>query len=239
MMNLLSKSSFAAGIGIAIALSGCDQSTPPQPLSLQSAAPLTIPVQKQTQTHPLYLGANGQPTPLERDRLRAFIADMAESRPDALHVTIGGEPTAVQLRELTTLLVIDGVDPHKIAVAPPGAARSPLAITVDRYVATPPVCNPWGAAYTASPDVNANPARAELGCSDLNNLGAMVADPHDLVKGSSEPFADGNTAATAVSRYESDAVKPFVNSGGFAPGAGASSNSSGGGAGASASGGGQ
>jgi pilus biogenesis lipoprotein CpaD len=226
-MNPLSKSSFAVGIGLVIGLSGCDQATPPQPLSLQSAAPLTIPVEKQTQTHALYLGGNGQATPLERDRLHAFIADMAGRRPEALHVTISGAPTAVQLRSLTTLLIGDGVDPHKIAVAPSQSARSPLTITVDRYVATPPLCNPWGAANTASPDVNANPARAELGCSDLNNLGAMVADPHDLVKGSSYPYADGATAAAAVSRYESDAVKPFLSPGGFGPGAGGSSGGSG------------
>lgn len=219
MTNLLSKSSLALGIGIAIALSGCDQTTPPQPLSLQSSAPLTIPVHKDSQTHPLALGANGQLSPLERERLRAFIADMAGSRPDAIHVTITGTPSAVQLRALTSLLMSDGVDPQKIAVAPPGAARRPLSITIDRYVATPPVCNPWGTIYTASAEVNANPARAELGCSDLNNLGAMVADPHDLVKGTSDPYADGTTAARAVSRYRSDTVKPFINSGGFGPGA--------------------
>lgn len=227
MTNLLSKSSFAIGIGIALALSGCDQTTPPQPQSLQSAAPLTIPVHKDTQTHPLFIGANGQPSPLEKDRLRAFVADMAGSRPDALHVTITGAPTPVQLRGLTALLVTDGVDPQKIAVAPPGATRSPLTITVDRYVATPPVCQPWSTVYTASTEVNANPARAELGCSDLNNLGAMVADPHDLVKGSTDPYADGTTAARAVERYRSDTVKPFLNSGGFTPGAGASNSSSG------------
>ena len=216
-MNLLSTSSFAVGIGIAMALAGCDQTTPPQPLSLQSSAPLTIPVHKDTQTHPLSLGANGQPSPLERDRLRAFIADMAGSRPDALHVTINGQPTPVQLRGLTNLLVADGVNLEKIAVAPSVASRSQLTITIDRYVATPPICNPWGTVYTASAEVNANPARAEVGCSDLNNLGAMVADPHDLVKGSSDPYADGTTAARAVSRYRSDTVKPFISAGGFAP----------------------
>lgn len=220
-MNLLSKSSVAAGIGLAIALSGCDQTTPPQPLSLQSAAPLTIPVHKDSQTHPLAIGANGQPSPLERDRLRAFIADMAGSRPDALHVTITGTPTPVQLRALTSLLVTDGVDPQKIAVSPPAVGRSPLTITIDRYVATPPVCNPFGTIYTASADVNANPTRDQLGCSDLNNLGAMVADPHDLVKGSSDPYGDGATAARAASRYKSDAVKPFISTGSsFTPGAG-------------------
>ena len=233
-MNLLSKSSFAAGIGIAIALSGCDQSTPPQPLSLQSSAPLTIPVHKDSQTHPLSLGANGQPSPLERDRLRAFIANMAGSRPDALHVTINGIPTPVQLRALTTLLVIDGVDRQKIAVAAPAASRSPLTITVDRYVATPPVCNQWGTVYTASAEVNANPARSDLGCSDLNNLGAMVADPHDLVKGSSDPNSEGTRAAAAVDRYRSDTVKAFINPGGFGPGA--NSGGSSGGSGASAGG---
>ena len=219
MTNLLSKSSFAVTIGIAVALAGCDQATPPQPLTLQSSAPLTIPVHKDSQTHPLALGANGQPSPLERERLRAFIADMAGSRPDAVHVTITGTPSSVQLRALTTLLVTDGVDPNKIAVAPPGATRSPLTITIDRYVATPPVCNPWATIYTASTEVNANPARAQLGCSDLNNLGAMVADPHDLVKGSSDPYASGATAARAAARYQGDTVKPFINSGGFAPGA--------------------
>ena len=223
-MNLLSKSSFAVGLGFAMALSGCDQATPPQPLTLQGAAPLTIPVHKDTQTHPLLLGANGQPSPLERERLRAFIADMAGSRPDAIHVTISGQPTPVQVRALTTLLVTDGVNREKIAVAPPSAARSPLTITIDRYVATPPVCNPWGTVYTASAEVNANPARADLGCSDLNNLGAMVADPHDLVKGSSDPYASGATAARAAARYQSDTVKPLPNSGGFGPGSAPSSS---------------
>lgn len=233
-MNLLSKSSFAAGIGIAMALAGCDQATPPQPMSVQGTAPLTIPVQKQTQTHALYLGANGQASPLERDRLRAFIADMAGNRPEALHVTISGAPSAAQQRELTKLLVVDGVAPDKIAVAPPGAARSSLAVTVDRYVATPPVCNPWASVYTASTEVNANPARAQLGCSDLNNLGAMVADPHDLIKGSSSPYADGTTASTAVSRYQTDSVKQLIAPGGFGPGG--VGGSSGGGSGGSATG---
>jgi hypothetical protein len=62
----------------------------------------------------------------------------------------------------------------------------------------------------------------------------MVADPHDLVNGSSEPYAYGDTAATAVSRYRSDEVKALTRSGGFAPGSGG-----GGGGGASASSGGQ
>ena len=226
-MNLLSKSSFAVGMGIALAVSGCDQATPPQPASLQSTSQLTIPVQKQTQTHPLYFGTNGQFSPLERDRLRAFIADMAGSRPDALHVTISGGPTAVQIRALTTVLVGDGLDPQKITVAPPGAPRTAVSISVDRYVATPPVCEPWGAIYTASAEVNANPARDYLGCSDLNNLGAMVADPHDLVKGSSDPYADGATAGRAASRYQSDSVKGFLSPGGFGPGGGSSSGGGG------------
>jgi pilus assembly protein CpaD len=224
-MNLVSKSSIAAALGITIVLCGCDQSTTPQPLSLQSSAPLTIPVHKQSEIHSLPLAANGQPSPLERDRLRAFIADMAGSRPDALHVTIGGEPTGAQLREITALLVKDGVDPKKIEVAAAGTApRAPLTIAVDRYIATPPVCSPWTGVSTASAEVNANPTRADLGCSDLNNLGAMVADPHDLVKGASDPYAYGDTAATAVTRYRSDEVKALPRSGGFTVGGGASAS---------------
>jgi pilus assembly protein CpaD len=235
-MNLVSRSSLAAALGLTMAVCGCDQTTPPQPLSLQSSAPLTIPVHKQSEIHSLPLAANGQASPLERDRLRAFIADVAGSRPDALHVTIGGEPTRAQLREIKALLVLDGVDPSKIEVAPAGTGpRAPLTIAVDRYSATPPVCSPWTSVSTASAEVNANPARSDLGCTTLNNLGAMVADPHDLVKGSSDPYAYGDTSATAVSRYRNDEVKPFLRPGGFAPGSGGG----GGGGGASASTGGQ
>jgi hypothetical protein len=55
------------------------------------------------------------------------------------------------------------------------------------------------------------------------------------VKGSSDPYAYGDTSATAVSRYRNDEVKPFLRPGGFAPGSGGG----GGGGGASASTGGQ
>ena len=98
--------------------------------------------------------------------------------------------------------------------------------TVERAVATPPDCPGWSTAATAATD---NTTSARLGCSNLNNLAAMVADPNDLVAGSTRLNADGATGAAAVKRYHDDKVKVLVDhNAAFAPGGGAGGASGGG-----------
>lgn len=211
------KSWIAGAFGVAaVALAGCSQKVSAPPPAIQSTAPLAIPVHRQTESHMVPLALNGRVAPIERARLDAFVADLAGSRPDALHATVSGAHSEAQLRTVTRMLVRDGIAPNKITVVPTSGRRmDEVTISVDRYVAAAPRCNPWGSIYTASSKKNANPTPTDFGCTDLENLGAMVADPHDLVKGESSPYADGTTAATAVSHYRLDEIPPLPNPGGF------------------------
>lgn len=218
-----------AGTALLVA---CTVPPAPPPPALQAAPPLEIPVHKETTQHTLQVGPRGQVSSLERSRLSAFIADLAGSRPEALHVVVSGARPGEDLGRVVKMLVSDGVDPAKIGVARTQATAGTAIVTisVDKYVATPPVCEPWKSVSSA--DYENNAARPDLGCSDLNNLGAMIADPNDLVQGTSSRFADGTTAASAVRRYHEDNVKDLPALSGFkvtAP------SSGGGGAGASTS----
>ena len=191
----------------AVALAGCEQPPPPAPAGLQQAsAPPELHVNRKTDAHDLQLDASGAPSALERQRLDAFIADLAGNRPDALHVTISGSRPEAQMQGVVRMLVEDGLDPKKIDLAPPSdaAASGPVSVAVDRYLVTPPTCAPWNAEASAGMDNSAT--RPDFGCSNLKNLGGMVADPHDLVSGSSSPYTDGATAA-AVQRYYEDKLK--------------------------------
>jgi uncharacterized membrane protein YgcG len=67
------------------------------------------------------------------------------------------------------------------------------------------------------------------GTNDVN-LGAMVADPMDLVSGRGAPGSDGQEAASAVARLRLDRVKPLqVETLTSSVGSSSSSGSSGGG----------
>lgn len=65
-------------------------------------------------------------------------------------------------------------------------------------------CQPW-------PDIQdlGIPGPGLLGCSNRENLAAMVADPKDLEQGRALAPADGAHAAAAIDRYRTDKVKPF------------------------------
>jgi pilus assembly protein CpaD len=230
-MNKFASARFITFTLSGFLLAACSTEVAPQPASLQSTAPLAIAVHEQSETHAVPLATDGRPTAFERDRLNAFVADLARSRPDALHATISGTAPRDTLLDIEKTLVSAGVDPQKITFAPAAAGAAPrsIVVAVVRYVADPPPCAPWGVNQTASGLANGNPAPPELGCTDLVNLSVMVADPHDLVKGSSSPYGSGETAANAVGRYRADRVKPFIAPGGFGPGGTSGGGSSGGG----------
>jgi len=197
----------------AIALAGCEED-PGATLPRQSTDPWSLQVQRQSESHEIVLDTRGAISALERQRLDAFIADLSAGRPEALRVTIGGARNQAQNRVVARILAEDGLDPKHIAEVPGAPARAnALVITVDRYTVVPPPCAPWTTLATAASDNSVT--RPDFGCSNLKNLGAMVADPHDLVKGSSSVYADGAAAAAAVKRYQEDKVKPLPPLNGF------------------------
>jgi pilus biogenesis lipoprotein CpaD len=200
--------------GAALGLGGCanSASVPAEPHLL--AEPSALQVVKTTDTHVVQLDANGQANPLELRRLDGFIADLAGERPDALRLTIRGPQSEARLRELARHIASHGIAADKIAIAAPqtpasgGPAMRVVTVAVERAVATPPDCPGWSTGPAAPID---NTTSAKLGCANLNNLAVMVADPNDLVAGSTRQTSDGVNAAAAVKRYHDDKVKPLLS----------------------------
>jgi pilus assembly protein CpaD len=202
-----------AAVAVA-ALSGCG-STGPEGIKyadFQAAPRQVIEVQKRSETHPLYVDQRtGQPSPLERERLKAFLDDLAGERPEALRLTIRGPGSAEQLQRIAPLLVVSGIERDKIRIEPgqpPGpqgpAGTQTVMIAAERAVAVAPECPGWVDHVSAPGD---NRVLPNFGCSDVSNLARMVADPNDLVRGRSSLISDGERAASAVTNYREDKVK--------------------------------
>lgn len=69
---------------------------------------------------------------------------------------------------------------------------------------TSPPCPDW----TKAPGLDfANTGTSNFGCANVTNLGLMVADPGDLVRGRDAGYADGTAAARAVEAYRKGEVK--------------------------------
>jgi pilus assembly protein CpaD len=120
-------------------------------------------------------------------------------------------------------VVVDVVQPRG-----PGQTRNSGLIQVGRYIVTPPRCPDW---TKPEADDYANTRPSNFGCAVTTNLGLMVANPADLVRGSGMGTADGIVAARAVDQYR-------TSSRSLSQGSGASSGGGGGGQGGGNSGGG-
>ena len=203
----------AIGIGmLALALAGCGTTAPPGPqgpvnLGDYQAAPRDlVQVESYSDSHPVRLGRGGFIGKPERDRLTAYIADVAKNRPESLRVVLRGPATPAQLRQVGDLLVADGVDPRYIRAdrrSGPRAGRGAIVVAVERAIAVLPDCPGWINHVSAPEDNLTNP---NFGCSDVTNFAAMVGDPHHLRQGASSIYTDGEVAATMVTDYRTDKV---------------------------------
>jgi pilus biogenesis lipoprotein CpaD len=198
------------GIGmLGLALAGCGTTAPPGPqgpvnLGDFSAAPRDlVQVESYSDSHPVRLGRGGYIGKPERDRLTAYIADVAKNRPESLRVVLRGPATPAQLRQVGDLLVADGVDPRHIRADRRSGPRGTIVVAVERAIAVLPDCPGWINHVSAPEDNLTNP---NLGCSDVTNFAAMVGDPHHLKQGASSIYTDGEVAATMVTDYRTDKV---------------------------------
>lgn len=86
--------------------------------------------------------------------------------------------------------------------AQPGVVR----VVVNRHVVVPPNCPDWSKPATAD---YGNTPMSNLGCSTTANLGAMVADPGELVQGRQPGAADAEGSTGSIRRYRADKIKPL------------------------------
>jgi pilus assembly protein CpaD len=108
------------------------------------------------------------------------------------------------------------------------APRDEVVVRVGRYVVTAPKCPDWSAPEAAD---FTNTPPSNFGCATTANLGLMVANPADLVRGAATGGADAGMLARAVERYRVGARAKSSGQGSGESAAGGSDNSGGGGQG--------
>lgn len=158
----------------------------------------------------------------ERSRLRLFL-----SRHDAGHgdlIRIGYDGTRIDVMdvrqasrretavaaELRRLELPAGLLPD---VPAEKTGNGSIRIELGRYIVVPPDCPDW--TKRADGD-SANRRSSNFGCANAVNLGLMVANPGDLVRGRAAGPADGAAGARRYKSYReggqqaSPAITPLV-----------------------------
>jgi len=85
----------------------------------------------------------------------------------------------------------------------PGRVR----IQVERYVVTPPNCPDWSKPMGEDSENTPMPG---IGCANTANLGMMVVNPRDLLRGTAPGPSDGEAVSAAIRRYRTGETTPLV-----------------------------
>ena len=85
-----------------------------------------------------------------------------------------------------------------VGLPSPESQSGLVRIVVNRHVVIPPNCPDWSKPGTAD---YSNTSMSNLGCSNISNLGMMVADPSELIQGRDPGYADAEAAVLGVQRF--------------------------------------
>jgi pilus assembly protein CpaD len=198
------KPLFAAAL-LAASLAGCT------PYPKASWTPVEAPVENQvrwTESSHVVRFAPGESdlSAGERSRLDAFLSLARPEYTDRVFVL--GDDTGLETRR--TASVHDYLVERRVAsrqiMSGIAADDGPntLTVVIGRYVVIPPSCPNWS--KSSMGDSN-NRTGSNFGCATATNLGAMVADPGDLVTGKTLGPGDGTVSAGSVQRYREDSIK--------------------------------
>ncbi len=169
----------------------------------------------------------------EVNSLVRFLKANAEN-PSAVSIILEecDEHSKKRIKDIQRVLVKYGVSYDMITVEPLEKGRkstssfsSGVVLVLEKYLVVPPSC-----ADFSQPIGDARQAHApsNFGCATVANLGMMVANPRDLIKGRSMGASDGTVMAAGVDRYRKDSVKELLNtSTNVSPSEGASSSGGG------------
>ncbi|MHA1113964.1 MAG: CpaD family pilus assembly lipoprotein [Alphaproteobacteria bacterium] len=167
-------------------------------------------------THPVYFapGAARLET-AEAGRLDAFLDRISAGTGDQIRLSSLadpglGETQAARRAGVVATYLRDRGLMSRSATAPAQPAgdlkkRDIVTVALGRYVVTPPDCPDWR--KPASEDY-ANKVASNFGCASVTNLGLMLADPGDLVRGRSMGPGDGDALARGVRKYREGEPTP-------------------------------
>lgn len=158
----------------------------------------------------------------ERARLHRFLARHDAGYGDRIRVgsranpVIGLDIRHASRREATVTAELRRLE-FKPGLLPEGPAGTDsddsILIEIGRHVVVPPDCPDWTKRADGDP---ANRRSSNFGCATAVNLGLMVADPGDLMRGRTAGPADGAVGARRYKSYreggaqEAPAITPLV-----------------------------
>lgn len=190
---------------------------------LQASSPKELQVDQAQYRHTVYFDTDrDEIRASERDRLFAFLNAVQPTSSDSVRVEGHADERANDLYNLDLAArrnesVSRFLSQHGISAAnlhasafgehaPAAAGNGPevwkqnrrVDIVLERYLVTPPACPDWS---RRSGIDYANLPHANFGCATQTNLGLMIANPRDLVRGRKVGPADGVQQAEGIVRY--------------------------------------
>ncbi len=87
-------------------------------------------------------------------------------------------------------------------------AHSGVEVIIERYLVIPPSCSNFSQNIG---DAKQNSRSSNYGCAVEANLGMMVANPRDLIRGRSRDPYNGALLADAVTRYYTRKIAPLMD----------------------------
>jgi pilus assembly protein CpaD len=139
----------------------------------------------------------------ERARMEEFLARIEPRYGDQVQVGTGtgsaeGEIGIERVAAVAEYLRGSGLKVGPMPASMQGRWDGAVRISVGRYVVTAPNCPDWSKSASYDP---LNHVSSNFGCATTTNLGLMVADPGDLVRGRPMGPADGAYSARAIKTW--------------------------------------
>ncbi|PIW27052.1 MAG: hypothetical protein COW30_11810 [Rhodospirillales bacterium CG15_BIG_FIL_POST_REV_8_21_14_020_66_15] len=140
----------------------------------------------------------------------AFLARQKVDRTDALEIAIpagGGDIARGRADRVAAYLKLKRLAAGLVTDDDPKTPEDAVRLVVHRYQVTLPGCPDWtgkgGITHSNQPSTN-------WGCATAVNLGLMVADPGDLVRGRDGGPGDGAAQVLGIQRYRKGETKPLL-----------------------------
>lgn len=160
----------------------------------------------------------------EKKKFYQFLKDVIQS-PLAVNVTIEefGGRSEKRVKDIERELLRYGI-PHDLIVIDYDGMEEPYAykgahkkgrasvgsgvkVIIERFVVIPPSCSNFSQQIG---DAQQAYAHSNYGCATEANLGMMVANPRDLLRGRERAPYNGAVMAAGVNRYRRDDIKPIL-----------------------------
>lgn len=202
------RATFAAAFAVIVA--GCAQTvadwTP-------AATPNELQVQWVTHEHSVsFNGAANRLTNHQSRSLDRFLGEIDLRPSDRVFVDVGplsGEAASdARVSAVNEHLRRYVPDAQALAITGEKGTDSGIRLIVGRYVVLPPNCPNLSGPTASNPGNNAD---SNFGCSTQRNLGLMLADPGDLLRGRTLGPGDGEALSRGIRAYRAgEAITPVL-----------------------------